>query len=737
MALIIGLLCLFPLIALVVQMRSGLKPAEFLRVLLLFALGLGLASPFLTERGMGTSDAFNYAEAVADGVIQMRAGVFPVYIGQSDYAFNGRVHPLRTASYFTYATGLLDVLVRHRLGYWGLQNLLMSASLVGAVFSAYFCLRKLGTVGRWVACLLAGIYVLSPGLLAPAYGMDLYMTVTAAPYVPIVLLAMIQCLADRSFGWMALLATGLAACWLAHSPVALWLSMGCGLVLFAGLAVQRPRWRDLAVLPAATVLGAALCGYGFAASMTIDPRLTPVAYERTAPAFVNSVTYFTKTFFPASLRPVSQYGNTLGDFQLGYAEWCLLGLGLWMAVRRRSMAAGMLGLLILFYFTATTPVPWLHRKLWQLLPASVSGMTNLWPMQRLYTLLSSAIVFFAALVWPRLDRTRSRLVASGLIAAGLGWTGWEAWHFVRYGLQTRLSAERSAVIQRPENADLTITSYAFLSFPSWFSPGPMDPEHGLRLRSNADMSVLASNWTAGRKSPPAATGRLRIARVEGNVNHLEPPLMLEPGKRYRLRFQFLPKRIDAILVLRGETLWREQVLPSFAGAAGFGMDPGNNPELVVFTTSPQTEHVELTLNNITGAKWEWTDFADFTLEEFDRTALPFRVVSLVPQFAARIDASQAGWLESPRMYLQGYEARVDGNPAAVVQSPDNLASIAVPAGRHTVELKYPGSPLMRRTFFLTLWSWIAVLTIFAARWIWRSADRGVAKGPGAEPVSSE
>lgn len=673
---------------------------------------------------------------MADGVIQMRAGVFPVFIGQSDYAFNGRVHPLRTASYFIYATGLLDRLMQHRLGYWGLQNLLMAASLVGAAFSAYFCVRKLVTVGPWVACLLAGVYVLSPGLLAPAYGMDLYMTVTAAPYVPIVLLALIQCLADRSFGRVALLATGLAACWLAHSPVALWLSMGCALVFLAGFAVQRPCWRDLAVLPAAAVLGAALCGYGFAASMTIDPQLTPVAYQRTAAGFVNSVSYFTTTFFPASLRPVSEHGNTLGDFQLGYAEWFLLGLGLWVALRRRSLAAGALGLLILFYLTATTPVPWLHRKLWQILPASVSGMTNLWPMQRLYTLLSSAIIFFAALAWPRLDRTWSRLVASGLIIAGLGWTGWEAWHFVRHGLQTRLSAERSAAIRHPENADLTITSYAFLSFPSWFSPGPMDPEHGLRLRSNADMSVLASNWTAGRQSPPAATGRLRIARVEGNVSHLEPRLTLEPGKRYRLRFQFLPKRIDAILVLRGETLWREQVLPSFAGAAGFGMDPGNNPELVVFTTSAQAEHVELMVNNITGAKWEWTDLADFTLEEFDRRVLPFQLVGLVPHLTARIEAPQAGWLETPRMFLQGYVARVDGNPAEVVRSPDSLASIAMPAGTHTVELAYPGSPLLHRTFFLALWSWLAVLTMVAVRWCWQLAGGSASKASLAEPASS-
>ena len=708
MVLIIGLLCLIPLLGLAVQWRTGLKPAEGLRVLLLFALSLGVASPFLTERGVGAGDSFNYAEAVADGVIQMRAGVLPVYVGQSEYAFNGRVHPLRTAGYFIYATGLLDVLVGHRLGYWGLQNLLLAASLVGGAFSSYLCLRKLQTVGPWTALLLAALYLMSPGLMAPAYGMDLYMTVTTAPFLPIVLLALTRGFEDRSLRSMALLATGLAACWLAHAPVALWLSLGSALVLLVGFLRQGPRRRDLIVLPAAALLGAALCGYGFAASMTIDPRLTPVGYQRTAPAFVTSVVSITKTAFPDSLRPVSQHGNTLGDFQLGYAGWILLGLALGLAIKRRSVVAGAIGLMILFYVSAAMPVPWLQRQLWELLPGSVSSMTNLWPMQRFYTLLSIAIVFFAALAWPRLERTRSVAIAAVLIAAGLGWSGWEAWHFIRHGLATRLSAERSAVLGRPENADLTITSYAFLSFPGWFSPGPMDPEHGLRLRSNADMGVLVSNWTAGRKAPPVAAGRLRIVRTEGTAYHLEPGLTLEPGRRYRLRFRFLAPRIDATLLLRGETMWREQILPSFAGAEGFGMDPGNNPELVLYTNSAKPEHVELVLGNLSGQPWAWQEFADFTLEEYDRSAFPLRLTALVPRLAAEIDVPEAAWLETPRMYLQGYAATVDGAPAQVAQSPSSLAIVAVPAGRHKVELSYPGTPFLRGTFYLGLCAWTAV-----------------------------
>jgi hypothetical protein len=34
--------------------------------------------------------------------------------------------------------------------------------------------------------------------------------------------------------------------------------------------------------------------------------------------------------------------------------------------------------------------------------------------------------------------------------------------------------------------------------------------------------------------------------------------------------------------------------------------------------------------------------------------------------------------------------------------------VAVPAGKHTLQLRYIGSSLLRRTFFLALGGWVAV-----------------------------
>ena len=727
MILIIAVLCLFPGLALAFQGRGGFKPAEVVRVLLLFTLSLAVASPFLTNRGMGHGDALNYSNSVADIMTQLHAGVLPVAVGQSEYAFNGPVHPLRTACYFDYATGLLGLLLGSRLTFWGLQNLLLAASLTGAAYSAYFCLRKLGTVGPWIALALAAAYLLAPGLLAAAHSFDLYMTVTTAPYLPVAMLGLIRVFHDRTWANVSLFAIGLAVCWLAHPPVALWLSAGSVVVLATGLIVHPPRWRDFAVIPAGLLLLALLCGYGFVSSLTIDPNFTSRGYERALPVVASTVATMTRQAWPGSLRPVSRETMDLGDFQLGYTLWLLLGAAVVAAARlRRNAAAWSLLGMIFLYIVVTVPVPWLHHTLWLYLPLQFVTMTNMWPMQRMYLLLAAAVVFLGAVVQPGFyPRSRRRQWITGVIVfAALAWSGCQAWPFLRHNRALQYSAERTAATHRLENVDVGISSYAFLGFPSWFSNGPMDPEYGLRLLNRADLSVLVSNDPAGRKQPAAATGRLRIVRTEANLSSLEPQLTIEPGRRYRLRFHFLTPAIHALLYLRGPTTWREQTLPSYVGPKGFGMEQGNSPEIGLHTSSTRPEQVTLTLNNLDNAHWDWSDFADFTLEEVDRGALPLQLIRLVPELECRFDAPQDCWLETPRMYLKGYAAWVDGHPAQVERSQESEIMVAVPAGKHTLELKYIPPPLLRDSFWAAVCGWIAVVGFFVTLPIRRSSRRG-------------
>jgi len=140
-------------------------------VLVLFAGGTYAAKPFLHGTYVGTGEAYNYSLSVADAVTQARSGVFPVLVGQSEFAFNGRIHPLRTAPWYCCAACLIDFATSHRLTFWQLQDALLTLSIVGAAFSAYASLRLLAGATRRVALFGALLYEFSPGVLSTAYAM--------------------------------------------------------------------------------------------------------------------------------------------------------------------------------------------------------------------------------------------------------------------------------------------------------------------------------------------------------------------------------------------------------------------------------------------------------------------------------------------------------------------------------------------------------------------------------------
>src|SRR4051812_27596977 len=177
------------------------------RIVWLFLAGLFVAGPFLSPRALGTSEAYNYSLSVADAVTQFRHGQFPVLVGQSEFAFNGRIHPLRTAPYMAYFAGLLDCLSFRHLNFWALQNLTLALSVIGAAFSAYACLRRASQARPLWALLLSTAYLFAPGVLAAAYSMDLYMTVMTLPFLPVVFCQCLRALdGERTFSVYALLA---------------------------------------------------------------------------------------------------------------------------------------------------------------------------------------------------------------------------------------------------------------------------------------------------------------------------------------------------------------------------------------------------------------------------------------------------------------------------------------------------------------------------------------------------
>lgn len=667
--------------------------------------GLFAAGPFLTSRALGTREAYNYHLSVADAVTQFRNGTLPVLAGQTEFAFNGRIHPLRTAPYMDYLAGALDVLALRQLGFWSLQNLTLALSLIGGVVACYWALRRVTPATPGTAAALSCLYVLSPSVLAAAYGMDLYMTVMTVPFVPLIIAANLAALAGRRRADFVLLATALAACWLAHPPVALWMSLITLSLQVVALCLRPPSWRELPVLAGTVALGIILAGFGFASALTISPY-----QDVTRTHDISLLLTEVSRGFAASLRPVSARGDQIGDFQLGYAGWGLAGVALVLAVGRRQWTALLLLLVAAFLFTLTAPVPGLHRWLWEHAPAAAVNLTNQWPMQRLYLPITALVIFSFALVWrwPTLPTSWLRDAFRLLLVLAIGWTCWQSWRFVGRGFAGRQSPEATRRGQLSGNIDLTSISYAVLGLPGDFNNGVMDPAFGFRLLAPYDARETASNWTA--TLPPSAENSSGILEATAGdlpeVLDLPHRFTLRPGTRYRLAFKFLAPPGNAVLQLRGASLFREYSLPAAGGSRGFGMQPGNNARITLWTAQAMPEDIQLRLvvPGMKDSPWQGRPFAGFNFERVEPSALPVELQSLQP-LRCRVTAIEAGYLETPRMFILGYEASVNGRPVRAQPSPDGLLMLPVPAGESRVELRYVGPSVVRWSFWLACVGW--------------------------------
>lgn len=677
-------------------------------ILAVALVGLVAAYPFLTNGPVGTTEAYNYSLGLADTVTQFREGTVPVLAGQTEFAFNGRVHPLRTAPYLYYTAGLLDLVTFHQLGFWSLQNLVLALSLVGAAISCFWSLRCVTQATPDTASALAGLYVFSPPVLAAAYGMDLYMTVTTLPFLPVIVAMCLASFTERRLADLIRLVAALAACWLAHPPVAFWMSAVAGLLQAAAMCLRPPSRREWLMLGAMGLLFAVLSGFSFASALTIAPYQDVTENHDLSLLFAE-----VSRSFPATFHPISATANQLGDFQLGYVLWSMATAALVLSFARRHLPAMILlaaaGLLFMF----TAPVPAVHQWLWNHAPAAAFNLTNQWPMQRLYLVITVLVITAFALVW-RSFSVRApvlRDVMRLVLASAVLWTAWQGLRFVGRGIATRQSQEAINRGHWNSNIDLTPISYALLGTPDSFINGVMDPAFEFRLLAPYDAHEVGSNWTV--PLPPAPESRHGIfearAGDQPEVLDLAPHFTLQPGTRYRLTFHFLVPPENATLQVRGPTMFRQYLLPAAGGPRGFGMRPGHNPSVTLWTAQSTPEEISLRLvaPGIASGSWAGQRFAEFNWERVEPSVLPVRLRSLHP-LQAEVTSASAGYLETPRRFIPGYEATVNGRPARAQASPGGQVMLPVPAGDSRIELRYVGPPVVRFAFWISCAGWLGV-----------------------------
>lgn len=781
--------------------------AENLRLASLTALAVWLFRPYLTADFFGGVDARSYGYAMTDALQQARAGVFPVFVGQGEFMFDGAIHPIRTAPYHQYLGIVLDWLTARALTPLAVQHLTVVWTALQGVLTCYFCLTRLEPKDRRLAWLMSVFYVSAPAAAGAVYGQEMYMTFMAYAYLPWVIFSNLRLTQGDSFGRWSGLAAALAVVWFCHPPVAAWLSL-CTLAWQGGRLVLRDWnfaswskavwglgwfvaltaayfWSIAEVAPPGnpaggkawlwSAIGAALavtalvrhlatgrwCWFaGAAVASAVVWRYQPAPGRWLAAAVIGAAGLsllaswrpaarwrerlpetivilllvagmatlrwapptlpggpawdWVVRLWPQVFRPVSAHAQLPSDIQIGYALLGALALGTIGLFRGPALEKRVLGLAAVLLLALCLPLPGLTRFLLSLVPEPVFTISGdiAW-FRYLPTMIALAVFagFLGLTAWEEKGGLRFRRgVFTILAVAGIAWTLAESEEFVRCGYRNVNTPETIRAFYRPENARQFAYIFAGMPVSPYLTNGVLDYHLESRLLRADDATKEIPTMT----SEGATTMTLTTTVDDASPLwlHLSPKLELQPGEHVWLQFEFLNRPYDGILICRGpEGFYREYMLPA-AGffEKSFGVAPERPKAIALWNDSAQMQPVELLFvqSALPADGRPFGDFARVALKPYDPASLPVRTLALVPAYRAETESSGPAYLETPRAYIPGYRATVNGHDVAVEASPNHMAMVKLAPGSSRVEMRYTGTVVFRSLLILSGTSWLVL-----------------------------
>jgi hypothetical protein len=424
--------------------------------------------------------------------------------------------------------------------------------------------------------------------------------------------------------------------------------------------------------------------------------------------------------FPASLQPVLGYGRGLADVQIGYGLWTMLVLGLIGAVIRPTWENRLFGLMGLALVALAVPVPGLTRFLLGSVPDPLVDISSSTLWVRYIPLLAAVAVFLGIMGGPPwAGQSRQRTVGLAVLTClALGWTLRESEKFVRHGYRVINSPEEVRAFYRPENVRLYSFILRNLPTSPYMTNGVVDYLLESRLLRADDPKVEARpavDWTNARE----VTLTTKVdERTPGRLS-LEPKLTLAPGERLLLRFEFFNKPYTGRLVCEGPNgFYREYFLPS-AGffAKSFWVAPERPKTIALWNTSEQPQPVELIFlcDEMPADGSPFGDFARVAMQSYTAERLAVNTLGLIP-YRARVRVEEPVYLETPRAFIPGYGATVNGRSTPVVSSPNNRVMVKLSPGDDRVEVQYTGTRLLRLAFLASAVCWFGLLAALIRRW---------------------
>jgi hypothetical protein len=221
------------------------------------------------------------------------------------------------------------------------------------------------------------------------------------------------------------------------------------------------------------------------------------------------------------------------------------------------------------------------------------------------------------------------------------------------------------------------------------------------------MAVLADGSTtiSGERPPGSSEFDLRF----GPNGLAEAGFPIGPEQADVIRFDYLGREPAGILQFTGRTLNREYQLPSSGAGRSFGSGPTNSRVIAVQNTDSAPDWVSVRFYPDASADANRRPPRTLARVAVEPLAAGSHVIvlrSLLP-FHATVRSDRPALLETPRVYVPNYRARVNGRIVPVVRSGEGMVGVQVGAGESDVIVDYPGSRLQRVSYCAGLGAWLA------------------------------
>jgi hypothetical protein len=416
--------------------------------------------------------------------------------------------------------------------------------------------------------------------------------------------------------------------------------------------------------------------------------------------------------------------NLASNFQPGWGAWFLLGTMVWAAFSWRSQVSRVLLPVLFLLAISCLRVPVLSEFWAVTQPRALVAMLGFPIPNRMFPPFVALVCGggFWCLAELASLRPRAFLLMQRAVLVLAGWSLGQAYPFLAYGPhQTQTRAETIRRF-RPDNISLGDYAYELMLVPPYVSHGKMDPLMESRLRIAGSGQRIGPDEVARRMEQVQVTElpiTTQVIPSDPTWLNLSPTVQLKPGERVLLRFEFLPKKYEGFFIFKSTNIYREYFLPQSGWPLAFGVNRAASKTLSLWNSGDAVEDVKLSFARTGAANTgEFGDFGRLFISHYQADLAPVRTLSLIP-YRVEVDMPAPGWLETPRVYLPGYRAIVDGHPVPVSQAASAVARVPLAAGHHSVTVDFVGTWQLHVAFVISALTWAAVL-IWA---IWASRSR--------------